>query len=179
MLILIILLNYCLAISEEDDYKYFVKEFDIIYSNIPNQKGFNSLLSLKHRTYSMYYYKKGIYFYLEEDISYTHDGDEYYFSLGGMFGLKAVLIPESNMNYPFKLDIDIGLGFASLSSETYYFDFNWLPEYMGVKVSSNIIIKYNRVGLVLGYSHYFELPFSRAFNIGLNYRIISPREMFD
>ena len=58
-------------------------------------------------------------------------------------------------------------------------DFNWFPEYMGVKVSSNINIKYKRVGLVLGYTHFYELPFSRAFNIGLNYRIISPREMFD
>lgn len=170
-----LLILYLFSPLYSEDNKFLVKEFDISYHNIPNQNGFNNLLTISNRSYDMYYDKFGTYFYIEGETSLLRDNNEYHYSFGGLFGLKTIFIPENNEIYPIKYDLNLCVGFFTLSSQSYSEGFRWLPEHIGIKVGTSVILKYKRVGLVFGYNEFFDLPFRRSFSIGFNIRLIEAK----
>lgn len=180
MSVILFILSVCFSFSEENDNKFKVKELELVYGNIPNQNGYNNLVSIKQKNYSVYYDKKGVYSLFEANQTFSFDGNDYFFCVGASYGLKAVFLPENYTFSPFRFDVDLLIGFLTLSSQSYLTNWNWLiPETAGLVLSSNLNFRFKRFGLVLGYSQFSNLPFNKAFSIGLNYRTIQPKEFID
>jgi hypothetical protein len=177
----VILFLLCLQISfSQDDNKFKVLEYEGLYGNIPNQNGFNNLVYIKQRAYDVFYDKKGTYPFIESNQNFSHNSEEYFFSLGIALGLKFVLIPENYILSNYRIDFELGFGGLTFSSESYLSNWNWLiPEIIGASLNGNLNLRYKKIGLSLGYSQFFGLPFSQSINVGLIYRKLKPKEFYD